>query len=52
MAKTNILWSGLGRGLDGSDKYGIVAGKIDEERRKNAKGNKRKSGNTSLAIKS
>jgi len=32
----------LGSGLDGLDEYGVVGGKIDEERRKNAQGNKRK----------
>ena len=32
----------LGSGLDGLDEYGVVGGKIDAARRKNAQGNKRK----------
>jgi len=42
MARTSMpVERGLGSGLDGLDEHGTVSGKIDEERRKNPKGNSR-----------
>ena len=42
MMRTNMLvHRGFRSGLDGLIEYGVVGGKIDEERGKNAEGNKR-----------
>ena len=37
MAKTNMPVATIGGGLEGLDEYGVVGGKVDEERRKTLK---------------